>query len=416
MFRRFSSEIVITLPCFLGMILSVNPVVFYVILRVNSYAIFALFLGLCVSLFLLKQKFRVFNKTIIFIIFLQASFQFSASLWFQDFSYLLEGVQTLITLIFLVYIFTFFTLENIVDILVKLICVFTILAALGFVSAALNITPLISSYDIWANKTLYFYGPTVSAAIYSVKGVTLIRASGFFDEPGQLAFFIIHALVLNRIWKHNKKIELILILGGFATTSLAFIISLALYYLVCYSIKYKKLTIIFCLLIVMISGSLTYFHSDSSLVTFIQRRYLYRIFDPKSNKIIIHEKNSRFSSFENGKELLKKNFFLGVGLSKREKLVEENKFGGTSIMNFLVGFGVVGSLILYLHVFYMLFFSVKLQNIQFILLILILFLNYFQRPGVNALLVYTFIVVIGLSLKKLVYAKTFKNYLQNSYE
>lgn len=62
----------------------------------------------------------------------------------------------------------------------------------------------------------------------------LVRNAGFFDEPGALAFWGIYALLFNKLFIQNKKIEILLLVGLVSTLSVAYFIQVSFYILVFY--------------------------------------------------------------------------------------------------------------------------------------------------------------------------------------
>ena len=79
-----------------------------------------------------------------------------------------------------------------------------------------------------------------------------IRPAGIYDEPGSFAFFIICICILRIKYKKNPKITLFILLLGYITTSLAYIICSFFVYLELrkkFSYKYKQ---ILCLLLVLL--------------------------------------------------------------------------------------------------------------------------------------------------------------------
>lgn len=57
----------------------------------------------------------------------------------------------------------------------------------------------------------------------------LVRNAGFFDEPGCLAFWGVYALLINKLFVGNRKVELLLVFGLISTMSLAYFVQLILY-------------------------------------------------------------------------------------------------------------------------------------------------------------------------------------------
>ena len=65
------------------------------------------------------------------------------------------------------------------------------------------------------------FGLSFSNAVYPVGNGLIVRVAGFFDEPGNFAFHITLALLVNRVIFANKRLEWLLILAGIPTLSYA---------------------------------------------------------------------------------------------------------------------------------------------------------------------------------------------------
>ena len=69
-------------------------------------------------------------------------------------------------------------------------------------------------------RSLYNYVLTFTKSDESIIG--LIRYSGFFDEPGAMAYWGIYALVMNQLFIKDKRLEVILIICLVFTLSLGY--------------------------------------------------------------------------------------------------------------------------------------------------------------------------------------------------
>ncbi len=85
----------------------------------------------------------------------------------------------------------------------------------------------------------------------------LVRNAGFYDEPGALAFWGMYALIINKLFVDNKKVEILLIAGLISTLSLAYFIQIAMYAFFFYKEQRRKLfsyVAAFILALVLISS------------------------------------------------------------------------------------------------------------------------------------------------------------------
>lgn len=92
----------------------------------------------------------------------------------------------------------------------------------------------------------YFFGLFTTNTYFG----GLVRNAGFYDEPGALAFWGIYALIINKMFVKNTKIEILLIVGLISTMSVAYFIQLAIYLLVFYRKQSWKLIMIAAVILI----------------------------------------------------------------------------------------------------------------------------------------------------------------------
>ena len=144
-----------------------------------------------------------------------------------------------------------------------------IMGFLGFFLILAGVLHPIFEYtsDVYAGVD-YFYGITTTNAIIGV----IPRIAGYFDEPGAFAQWGVLALVLNKILKGSRKVEIILIIGLVVTFSLAYFLQLVLYIIVFYGFHIKKFVIWGVLLSVFGIILYNYIPEDSDLYYLTLRR------------------------------------------------------------------------------------------------------------------------------------------------
>lgn len=86
----------------------------------------------------------------------------------------------------------------------------------------------------------------------------LIRNAGFYDEPGALAFWGMYALLINKLFVKNKKIEILLIIGLISTMSIAYFIQLIAYLCIFYRKKFGKLILLVAAIFISIKFITSY--------------------------------------------------------------------------------------------------------------------------------------------------------------
>lgn len=108
---------------------------------------------------------------------------------------------------------------------------------IGFVLVVMGILQPLFVFSEMDGRPGYFFG-LFATNTYSDG---LVRNAGFYDEPGALAFRGMYALIINKLFVDNKKVEVLLIAGLISTLSLAYFIQIALYTYFFYKEQWRKL-------------------------------------------------------------------------------------------------------------------------------------------------------------------------------
>ena len=132
--------------------------------------------------------------------------------------------------------------------------VFQVVAGtLGFLLVVAGILQPIFEFREMDMRPGYFFGLFTTNTYFD----GLVRNAGFYDEPGALAFWGMYALLINKLFVDNKKVEVLLIAGLISTLSLAYFIQIAMYAFFFYKEKGRKLLpyiMAFILALVLISS------------------------------------------------------------------------------------------------------------------------------------------------------------------
>lgn len=107
-----------------------------------------------------------------------------------------------------------------------------------FVLLFYNISPGFQ-FEQHDGRTGYFYYLTFTNTAFITDNFTTIRYSGMFDEPGNVSYGCMFALILNRLLLKNRKAELLLLILPMFTFSLAHFITSILYIVFFYWRKTK---------------------------------------------------------------------------------------------------------------------------------------------------------------------------------
>lgn len=215
----------------------------------------------------------------------------------------------------------------------------------------------------------------------------IIRYAGLFDEPGAMAFWGVLALLTNKIYVKDVKIEIPLIISLLFTFSLAYIIQLSLYLFFFYiqkgSLKLKLLTlttVIFSLFLF-----LTFVDKDS----LIYQLTLGRLGIGTSVNFL--EGNNRNVMMDVAKKMFISSPFFGIGTTA----FYAAEYAADNPYETLAKDGIIGTVFLYLPLIRSLSFARKNKEVLFV--VFILFVGYLQRPFHINILHYIMIYLVLIS-------------------
>lgn len=196
-----------------------------------------------------------------------------------------------------------------------------------------------------------------------------IRYSGFFDEPGSMAFWGMYAIILNRLTAANIKIENILLSSIAFTFSLAYFIQLA-FFLFWFKIRSFKKALIFVIIIVtVIIGIKALEKTDYNI---IYRMSIGRMELADDGTLA---GDNRSNLMDNAVKVFEQYPVLGIGATNFSNL---KNYSGDNPIAPLSMDGIIGFIFLYLPFIYSLKFCIG--NRIYIGCWIILCLGYLQRP------------------------------------
>ena len=377
------------------------PCVFYLMGYLPNFKIniiLLLFLGI---LFCYKKQKTVvaLPKSLIIII----SFQLIAWTLYTfvhfDFSYITRVVFILTSIIVLL-------IDNIkgrpflIRLFVYWVTLQSVLSLLGFILSILGLLEPISTFEEMDGRTGYNFGICTSNVYIG----QFIRPSGFFDEPGALACWGIHALVFNKLFIYNKKIECVLLISLISTLSLAFFIQSFLYLLLFYRKYIKQLFMLFGVIAISLSILI---NQDEVL----EKNTIGRLEYDKREGTISGDNRSDYR--KNAQKIFFASPIMGVGATN---LVTNYEDINSNEFTFLASDGVVGMIVTLLPYLYLFMLGKKRKEIRYALFVLVIGL--LQRPFdfnqlLFPLLIYSFIkAVLSQGHKK----KCIINKSQNNYD
>lgn len=278
-----------------------------------------------------------------------------------------------------------------------------IMAILSVITFFLCLVFNLSPYSEFINpdgRSGYNFLICFTNVFFDVGSFKIIRPSGFFDEPGTMAFYIVIAILLNDLTLDSNKKRIILIISGIFTLSIAFYFLLIIYLMFRMKMKYIPHLLGSLLLAAIISGILIS-RLDSEKQEVIYSYTLGRI----DNLFSKQEESETYFKGDNRSDLIQLSLasiadspIVGQGLSysTNPKSVAYEGFVGANPLTLYAIHGLVGGIIFSLHVIY--YFWICLNKIKFDLAIkssLILLLLILQRPDyVGGILPYINIVLL----------------------
>ena len=246
--------------------------------------------------------------------------------------------------------------------------------ALGFILVLLGLLVPLYEFREFDGRPGYFFGLFTTNTYIT----DLIRNAGFFDEPGTLAFWGVYALLINKLFIENKRVELLLLFGLISTLSMAYFIQIIIYVYSFYKKSIKKL----------IFPTITFILTLSIIASFNERMH-----DSVFGRFEIDEQTGRLKG-DNRSDLMETCFELFktspvFGLGARNLILkseEMGKFVGANAYFTLACDGLVGQVITWLPFFFMFLLGTKDKKIQSAFWIIIVGL--LQRPYDSTQLLY----------------------------
>lgn len=241
-----------------------------------------------------------------------------------------------------------------------------------------------------------------SNTVYDIGSVRMIRPSGFFDEPGTLAFYLIILLIINELYFRSNLLKYLIILCGSATLSVAFYIIIVIYFIMSIKAWFNVKAIIAFVIILMLG---LYFTSKLSTEQgdVLKRFTIDRVtslFQEKGSGSGYNQGNNRAKLIDNAILAVETKPLIGLGLSYSEDptSVLYGEFMGANIVGIIGIHGLIGGVMFSLHLLYLVYVCFKhapnrLDDPKKMLILYLIMI--FQRPDyIGGIL--TYISVISL--------------------
>lgn len=264
-----------------------------------------------------------------------------------------------------------------INVWIYMICLFAVGALLTFILYFAGIiNPLIVTENI-DGRTMYCFGLTCSNFVVG----NIIRPAGYFDEPGALAYWGIIAILFNKLFIKNSKVEIFTIICLFSTLSAAYFVQIALYFIFFYARNIKNVIVPIILIVgVVIFG---YFKvSDNE----IAQRYTTERFEGGT----LHTSRTELSKM--AKQKFESSPIFGVGAKELEK-----EYMADNPYEIPAKDGIIGLIITYLPLI-LIIIKYGLRHKDVIFACIILAAGYLQRPFhvnvLHCLMLYLFVILV----------------------
>lgn len=319
-------------------------------------------LGLCVSFFIDHSLSYILD---IFIMFLS-----------------IEMIVSIKSTIGLVY---FYNVYN------KWIALMTIGGTIVFFLVLLGVPPLFQYTNSRDLRNFYSWG--ISFSNYYIPSVHMVRYSGFFDEPGAMAYWVTYALAFNKLFIKNKKIESILLLCTLFTFSLGYYVQLLIYILLFYFTSLKKLVrnpLFFLAFAFFVFAILKTKDTDYSIIYDNSIGRLVNLAEGL-NSDILTSGDGRGELEREAKAYFLNHPIFGVGRTQWENL----PYMGDNRFETLAKDGIFGTLYIYLPFIFLILLAAYIKDAEMFKVILFLSIGFLHRPfhsfPLNFFIMYSFL-------------------------
>lgn len=386
--RKIDRQTRVIMYLVLFLLVSAIPYVFCRILPFPSANFLTIaFLTLFVFICILQRRFSADVKELLAIVSFQCCIWVLFALGHGDSSYITRVVY--LTTSFLAVtclcnenagLSSFLKLYN------NFILLMAICGTLAFCLAITGILSPILEYENLDGRTGYCYGLTCTNAVFG----SIIRYSGFFDEPGAMASWGMFALIFNRLFFKNFKYEIILIICLLFTLSMAYYIQLIFYVLFFYIdfTKIKNVLLLGISLSILVGG--IYMTRDTEFDLYQHTLGRFEI-DPTTGKL---SGDNRSDLMDLAKVEFAKSPWFGVGarsVEERGLYIADNPYEN------LAYDGIIGALTVYVPLLVIMLYGV-LRDKKYFLGALILAMGYLQRPFqvniIHPMMLYMLLVMV----------------------
>lgn len=260
-----------------------------------------------------------------------------------------------------------------INIFVGWLTIQSVAGMIGFVLTIPGILTPISEFREFDGYPGYFFGLYTTKVYYG----GFVRVAGFFDEPGAFAFWGIYALIYNKLFINDSRIERVLVFCLLCTLSMAYFIQLAVYAFFFYR-KHRTKIFVAAMFLVVVMKIVAM--QDPIFEEAIFGRFEYN----KDTGTLSGDNRSDLASY--CWNIFLSSPIIGVGATN---LAQGDEFAGANPFTFFAADGLVGQIVAWLPFFYLWTLSKYDKRLRYVFFIL--FVGFMQRPYDGCQLLYPLI-------------------------
>ncbi len=284
-----------------------------------------------------------------------------------------NSINMLLALVLVLFISSYLGLRDFYEKYNRWILLMAILGCVTFfLVITINFKPFFLVLDRADGRPIYNYLLTFSKSEEEWSGI--MRYSGFFDEPGTIACWGMYAMIINRLFIKNHRIEIFLAVSLLFTFSIGYYIQLVVY-LFFFFISKKKIgqNIILAFLIGMVIWGISMTKDTNNNEIYNQTvGRIERIFDQSrdnSNTIAVDD---RASLTENARKEFLENPLFGTSRS--------NVKVGNNIYETLALYGIVGATHILFPFILLIIWGIKYKDYTLLKCSIVIILGFTHRP------------------------------------
>lgn len=323
---------------------------------------------------LFKGAYRFVPKPIAFIIILQILVWLLYGVFYADTTYFTRVFLLIITFSILGLQLSYRNKFEFIRTYNFWLALQAVAGAIGFVLVIMGLLHPLSKFIEMDGRPGSFYGLFTTNAVFE----GFVRNAGFYDEPGSLAGWGVFALLLNKLYIENKKIENLLLFGLISTLSMAYFIQVSAYLFFFYKNQRKKVILPAILFLFVLMGI-------ASLNTGIDNAIFGRFTTNEQTGSLLGDNRSEL--LERSWRIFTTSPTIGVGANNLATVIaaKEGFVGANFFVNWASD-GILGVVVTYIPLLFLLKLGQRKRQYQYAFIIILL--GYLQRPYTDTQLLY----------------------------